>query len=83
MSEEAKQQYGFYIPDLNMFMTIDATKEEFQKILQQYSLEQKQEKGRTSTNSKEEQFDDFDKVVEEVSRASHPPESLELQEFDF
>ena len=51
MSEQNKQQYGFYMPDLKMFMTIDATKEEFQKILQQYSLEQKQEKARTSTAS--------------------------------
>lgn len=30
-----------------------------------------------------EKYDDFDGIVEEVSKASYDPLSLDLQEFDF
>ena len=36
-----KQTYGLYLPKLNVFMTVEATYEEFQAILAEYQLDPK------------------------------------------
>ena len=82
MSAEDKQTYGLFIPKLNLFMTVEATYQEFQAILAEYQLDPK---GCTPMPKKvpyEEKFDDFDHIVEEVSKAPFDPLSLDLKEFD-
>lgn len=76
MPEDTKQQYGFFVPNLNVFMYIEATREEFEKILQEYSLEPKPSNKKESKQTQLEQFDDFEAIVEKVSKAPDPPESL-------
>lgn len=41
MPSEDKQTYGLFIPKLNLFMTVEATYEEFQAILAEYQLDPK------------------------------------------
>ena len=64
MQEEPKQQYGLFVPKLNAFMYIQATRTEFEKILQEYSLDPKGSYKVDSPPPQQEKFDDFDKVVD-------------------
>lgn len=59
------QQYGFYEPSSKQFYTIPAeSEEEFKKFLEKLGIVVNQ----TETPGSEERFDDFDFVVDEISK---------------
>lgn len=39
MLKEETQKYGIYIPELKVFMYVDCSKDEFQKILKEAGLD--------------------------------------------
>ena len=67
MSQKNEKQMGFYESRSGIFFSID-TKEEFRQILENLpnlNNIQKEEKI-------QENFDDFDKIVDEVSKKADP-----------
>ena len=63
MQEDSTQTYGFYIAALNTFMTVQATYKEFHAMLVDYQMVPMEEKIYV------EKFDDFDYIVDKVSKA--------------
>lgn len=77
------QTYGLFIPKLNVFMTVEATYPQFQAMLREYQLDPKGYTQLPKNVPFVQKFDDFDYVVEQVSKAPFDPLSLDLKEFDF
>ena len=83
MQENTKQRYGIFVQKLNVFMYVEATRQEFERILEEFNMDPKSCCQQASTTPYIEKFDDFDSIVEEVSNAADDPLSLDLHEFDF
>lgn len=83
MPAEENQKYGIYIPELKVFVYVNTTKEEFEKMLQSSGLQYgKKLDSLASSIPCEESFNDFDPIIQEVSDTPYHEFCQELREFD-
>lgn len=74
------QQYGFYDAATQRFYAVPArNQEEFRRFLEAMGLAQRQE---TRQAAPRQDFDDFDFVIEEVSKTPSSAFSQKLIQFD-
>ena len=80
--KDCANQYGFYDPLSKQFYVIPAqSQEEFKSFLECFKALSNTPDS-ASQDSLEEKFDDFDFLVEEVSKTPDSPLSQHLIEFD-
>ena len=75
---DPQQKYGIYVPHLKTFMYLNGTKQDFEAMLRQLGSAKAQDQ-----QNQCQHFNDFDHVVEEVSKNSFSKMSEELLEYDF
>jgi hypothetical protein len=78
------QKYGIYIPELKVFVYVNAAREEFEKMLEVSGIQSQQRLNSYENPCQgQERFDDFDNVIKEVSRTPFHQFCTELREIDF
>jgi hypothetical protein len=84
MQKEEAQKYGIYIPELKVFVYVSAGEQDFYRMLQTSGLSNADALNYCAGALKaQDQLDEFDRVVQEVSTTPYHQFCTEMREIDF